>query len=171
MNRNGAEQIELADPISYSEVLKRPDRDRWLEVMRQEIEVLNSNNTWTLEDLPKERKTIRNKWVFKTKRGPDGKIEHYKARLVVKGCSQRPGIDFEEVYAPVVRYSTIRYLMALAVQHDLEIDQMDAVSAFLQGSLSDEEIYMDQPEGFSLDEKKVCRLKKPLYGLKQSSRI
>lgn len=90
---------------------------------------------------------------------------------MVKGCSQRYGIDYEEVYAPVVRYSTIRYLMALAVEHDLEIEQMDAVTAFLQGKLKDEEIYMDQPEGFIKDPSKVCKLKKALYGLKQSSRI
>lgn len=109
--------------------------------------------------------------MFKSKRGPDGAIERYKARLVVKGCSQRPGLDYDEVYSPVVRYATIRYLMALAVKHDLDIDQMDVVTAFLQGDLDDEEIYMLQPQGVDQRNGKVCRLKKALYGLKQSSRV
>ena len=163
--------LMLEDPTSYEEVLGRPDRDRWMTAMREEIEALESNETWVLENLPKGQKAIRNKWVYKTKRGPNGEVERYKARLAVKGCSQRPGIDYDEVYAPVVRYSTIRFLMAMAVKHDLQIDQMDAVTAFLQGELKDEVIFMDQPEGFGGNRRKVCRLRKAMYGLKQSSRV
>lgn len=99
--------------------------------MEEELEALQSNETWVLDDLSQGRKAIRNKWVFQTKRGSDGRIQQYKARLVVKRCSQRPGIDVDEVYSPVVRYSTIRFLMATAVKYDLQIDQMDAVTAFL----------------------------------------
>ena len=128
--------------------------------MREEILALDDNHTWELTELPSNRKPIKNKWVFKTKRGADGEIERYKARLVVKGCSQRPGIDFDEVYSPVVRYSTIRYLLGMAVKHDLDVEQMDAVTAFLQGNLTDEVIFMDQPEGFVGDRRKVCRLGK-----------
>lgn len=165
------EDSPLDDPTSYDEVLRRPDRDQWMEAMREEIEALERNETWVMDDLPDGHKAIRNKWVYKTKRGPDGRVERYKARLVVKGCSQRPGIDFDEVYSPVVRYSTIRFLMALAVKHDLQIDQMDAVTAFLQSELGDETIFMQLPEGFTSDQVKVCRLRKALYGLKQSSRV
>lgn len=124
-----------------------------------------------LADLPDGRKAICNKWVYKTKRGPDGAVKRYKARLVVQGCSQRPAVDFDEVYSPVVRYATVRYLMALAVKYNLDIDQMDAVTAFLQGELGEEEIYMLQPEGFVKSGGKICRLKKALYGLKHSSRV
>lgn len=159
------------DPQSYDEVMRRPDRKLWIQAMKEEIASLDQNQTWMLTDLPEGRKAIRNKWVFKTKRGPDGNIQRYKARLVVKGCSQKPGIDYEDVYSPVVRYSTIRYLMALAVKFDFDVDQMDVVTAFLQGELGDEELYMMQPEGFDKVNGKVCRLKKALYGLKQSSRV
>lgn len=159
------------NPQSYEEALNGPDREKWIAAMREEIAALEENETWELTSLPSDRKAIRNKWVFKTKRGPTGDIERYKARLVVKGCSQRPGIDFDEVYSPVVRYSTIRYLLALAVKHDLDVEQMDAVTAFLQGELSDEVIYMELPRGFAGTSKQVCRLRKALYGLKQSSRV
>lgn len=135
------------------------------------MDALNKNDTWELTDLPKGKKVIRNKWVFKTKYGPNGEVDRFKARLVIKGCSQRYGVDYDEVYAPVVRYSTIRYLMAVAVEHNLEIEQMDDVSAFLQGKLTGETIYMEQPDGFVEDPIKVCRLKRALYGLKQSSRV
>lgn len=113
--------------------------------MKAEIRSLEENETWELTELPPGRKAIRSKWIFKTKRDADGQIERYKARFVVKGCSQRPGIDYTEVYSPVVRYSTVRYLLALAVQFNLDIDQMDAVTAFLQGKLKDEDIYVEQP--------------------------
>ena len=163
--------VELDDPKSYEEVLQRADRDRWIVAMQEEMNSLSENKTWVLADLPDGRKAIRNKWVFKTKRGPSGEVQRYKARLVVKGCSQRPGVDYDEVYSPVVRYATVRYLMALSVKYNLDIDQMDAVTAFLQGELNDEEIYMLQPEGFVKAGGRVCRLKRALYGLKQSSRV
>lgn len=89
----------------------------------------------------------------------------------MKGCSQKPEVDYEEVYAPVVRYSTIRYLMAVATKFDLDVDQMDVVTAFLQGELGDEQIFMVQPEGFAVPNGKVCKLNKALYGLKQSSQV
>lgn len=161
----------LPDPETYEEVLRRPDKDLWIKAMQEEVESLKKNETWDLVDVPPDRKAIKSKWVFKTKRNESGKIERYKARLVIKGCSQKKGIDYNETYAPVVRYSSIRYLIALAVKYDLKIHQMDAVTAYLQGELNDEEIYMSQPEGFEQKGSKVCRLKKALYGLKQSGRV
>lgn len=109
------------------------------------------------------------KWVFKTKRDANGNIQKYKARLVIKGCAQKSGIDFTDTYAPVVRYSSIRFLISLACKLNLDIDQMDAVTAFLQGDLN-EEIYMIQPKYFNKG-MKVCKLNKSIYGLKQASRI
>lgn len=95
----------------------------------------------------------------------------YKARLVVKGFSQRKGIDFEEIFSPVVKMSSIRIVLSLAASLDLEIEQMDVRTAFLHGDL-EEEIYMIQPEGFVVKGKEdcVCKLKKSLYGLKQAPR-
>ena len=100
---------------------------------------------------------------------PDGTIEKYKARLVVKGYKQKEGLYYFDTYSPVTRITSIRMLIALAAVHDLKIHQMDVKTAFLNGEL-EEDIYMEQPEGFIVPgkEKKVCRLVKSLYGLKQA---
>lgn len=157
------------DPNTVEEALSCADEPNWKAAMDSELQSLDENNTWTLVDLPSGRKAIRNKWVFKTKRDGEGNIVRHKARLVAKGCSQKYGIDYTETYSPVVRYTSIRYLIALAVKLGLHIDQMDAVTAFLQGDLN-EEIYMMQPEGRTDGTNRVCKLNKSMYGLKQSGR-
>ncbi len=105
------------------------------------------------------------------KYGSNGQVERYKGRLVAKGYSQMYGIDYDDTFSPVIRFSSIRTLLAFAVQHEMLIHQMDVVTAFLNGRL-DEEIYMQQPEGYikAGEEHLVCKLKKSLYGLKQSPR-
>lgn len=162
------ESIEAGDPFTVEEALNGPDADFWKKAMKEEYDALMENKTWYLTNLPANRKAIDSKWIFKTKRDADGNITRYKARLVVKGCAQRKGIDFEETFSPVVRYSSIRYLIALAAKFNLEIEQMDAVTAFLQGDL-DDEVYVLQPKEFRQGTQ-VCRLNKAIYGLKQASR-
>jgi hypothetical protein len=122
--------------------------------------------------LPKGDKTVGCKWIFKKKEGiPGVEDARFKARLVAKGYSQREGMDFNEVFSPVVRHSSIRVLLAMVALYDLELEQLDVKTAFLHGEL-EETIYMHQPEGFIVEGKEdhICQLRRSLYGLKQSPR-
>jgi hypothetical protein len=120
--------------------------------------------------LPEGYKKVGCKWVFKTKRDSKGNIERHKARLVAKGFTQKGGIDYRETFSPVSKKDSLRIIMALFAHYDLELHHMDVKNAFLNGSL-EEDIYMDQPEGFSIKGKEhlACKLKKSIYGLKQAS--
>ncbi|GJV47538.1 zinc finger, CCHC-type containing protein [Tanacetum coccineum] len=127
------------------------------------------NNTLVLADLPPGCKPLSCKWIFKRKLKVDGTIEKFKARLVIQGFKQKSRIDYFDTYAPVARISTIRLLIAITSIHNLIIHQMDMKTTFLNGDL-DEEVYMNQPQGFIMpgNENKVCKLIKSLYGLKQA---
>ena len=116
---------------------------------------------------PKDKNVIGTKWIFKNKLNENGEVIRNKARLVCKGYAQQEGIDFEETFAPVARLEAIRMFLALSSFQKFKVYQMDVKSAFLNGYL-EEEVYIEQPEGFILgnDAKLVCKLKKSLYGLK-----
>jgi hypothetical protein len=158
------------EPNTYKQAMKSPDAALWRKAAEEEINSLLANGTWELVPLPEGRKAIGSRWVFKVKRNADGSIERYKARLVAKGFSQRPGLDYNEVYAPTFRMASIRTIIALAAKHDYHLHSIDITSAFPNGDL-EEEIYMEQPPGFvQIGSGHVCRLKKALYGLKQSAR-
>ena len=154
------------DPATFEEAMHSNEAGEWMEACQYEIDALAKNGTWELVNLPHGQKAVNSKWVFKLK--SDG---HYRARLVAKGFTQIPGIDFDETFSPVARFESLRMLLALAALEDWHIHQMDVKSAFLNGEL-EEEIYMEQPKGFinAGQETLVCRLKKALYGLKQASR-
>jgi hypothetical protein len=157
-----------SDPIKFEDAVKE---DKWRRAMDTEIHAINKNNTWELVDLPRGQKTIGVKWVYKTKLNENGEIDKHKARLVVKGYKQQHGIDYDEVFAPVVRHDTIRLVISLAAQHTWPIFQMDVKSAFLNGDL-EEQVYVDQPSGYVKQgyEEQVYKLNKALYGLKQAPR-
>jgi len=159
------------DPTTYQEAISDIDSNRWLEDMKSEMDSMYENQVWTLVDPPEGIVPIGCKWVFKKKIGSDGKVETYKARLVAKGYRQRQGIDYEETFSPVVMLKSIRILLAIAAHYDYEIWQMDVKTAFLNGYI-DQDIYMEQPEGFTPKDNigKVCKLKRSIYGLKQASR-
>jgi len=144
--------------------MRSAQADQWHDTCQYEMDTLAKNGTWTLVDLPAGRKAVKSKWVFKRK--TDGR---YRARLVAKGFTQIQGIDYDETFSPVARFESLRLILALAALEDWEIHQMDIKSAFLNGLL-EEEIYMEQPEGFITpgQESKVCLLKKAIYGLKQA---
>ena len=160
--------INSGDPSTFQEAIDSFERDKWMEAMVEEMESLNKNKTWELSELPKGKKSIGCKWVFKKKEAVSEKEgERFKARLVAKGYSQRYGIDYDEVFSPVVRHTSIKVVLALVALQDLELEQLDVKTTFLHGNL-EEEIFMEQPEGFKKPgtENLVCRLKKSLYGLK-----
>lgn len=158
------------DPVTIGEALARPDGDLWQKAIDEELMSLKENQTWTLVDLPADKKPIQCKWVFKIKKDSDGKVTKYKARLVAKGFTQVCGVDYTETYSPVVRSSTLRLLFSLAAEYDWFIDQWDVTTAFLYGKIK-EDIYMLQPKGAVAkgQETKVCKLQRSLYGLKQAS--
>lgn len=160
---------DLKEPETYEEATNDRCADEWRNAMKSEIQSLKENDTWELVDRPTGKKVIPCKWVFKLKNNPDGSIERYKARLVVKGYSQKKGIDYSDTFSPVVRSSTVRTLLSVAAKEKLHLMQFDVSTAFLYGRL-EEEIFMEQPEGFTENSEKVCKLKRSLYGLKQAPR-
>ena len=158
------------EPSSYEEAMNSNKADQWRKAINEEMDSLMQNHTWDLVDLPEGKNVVGSRWVFKEKRGADGNIDRYKARLVAQGYSQKQGVDFEETFAPVAKYNSIRTVLAIANELNLDVHQMDVKTAFLNGDL-DAEIYMKQPEGFINDPTKVCKLRKSIYGLKQAARL
>ncbi|WVZ16441.1 hypothetical protein V8G54_009423 [Vigna mungo] len=150
---NAAEDLNRSDePRSYKEALDSSDRHVWQGAMEEELEALKKNSTWRLVDLPKGKKVIGSKWIFKKKEAtPGGEKARYKARLVAKGFTQIEGVDYHEIFAPVVKHCSVRVLMAIVAHCNLHLEQLDVRTAFLHGD-------------------RVCLLQKPLYGLKQSPR-
>ena len=158
------------DPVSYNEAVNGKDWRKWKIAIKEELDALLSNGTFLTVKRP-SRDLITSKWVFKVKRHANGIIDRYKARLVARGFSQKFGIDYNETFAPTLRFESLRILIGFAAWLDMEIEQADVSNAYLIGEL-DEEIYMEIPEGLEVDgDDKAILLKKGLYGLKQSVRI
>ena len=144
--------LEISEPETIEEALSSPHAKEWKQATDSEYQSLMDNDTWDLVELPDGRVAVGCRWVFKVKYDGDGKVDRFKSRLVAKGYSQRYGIDFEETFSPVVRFSSIRTLLAHAIQRGMIVHQMDVVTAFLNGDL-DEEIYMQQPDGYQVSGK------------------
>lgn len=157
------------EPKTYKQAIACHESDKWILAMQEELCSIEQNKTWTLCDLPKHREAIGCRWVFKLKLDEHGNAVRYKARLVAQGFTQKFGVDYDEVFAPVTRSSTFRTLLMVASARRLIVQQFDVKTAFLNGSL-DEEIYMRAPPG-SDNSEKVFKLNKSLYGLKQAARV
>ncbi|KAD5802609.1 hypothetical protein E3N88_13969 [Mikania micrantha] len=157
------------EPQTYLDAVTSSEGPQWKEAIKNEIDSILQNHTWELVDLPPGCKPLGYRWIFKRKMKADGSIDKYKARLVIKGFRQKEGVDYFDTYSPVTRITSIRLVLAIAALRNLEVHQMDVKTSFLNGDL-EEEIYMEQPEGFSApgQEGKVCKLVKSLYGLKQA---
>ncbi|CAL8999019.1 unnamed protein product [Prunus brigantina] len=160
--------ISELEPTCFSQASKSHE---WRSAMSEEINALLKNNTWSLVPPSPHHNTVGSKWVFRIKRKPDGSIERYKARLVAKGFHQQPGIDYGETFSPVVKPTTIRTVLSVAISRGWPLRQLDVKNAFLHGLLQ-EDVHMTQPPGFIDPDRPnyVCKLHKSLYGLKQAPR-
>ncbi|KAK3876712.1 hypothetical protein Pcinc_018524 [Petrolisthes cinctipes] len=159
-------------PRTYEEAVSSPEHQLWYGAMKEEVNALNENDTYELVPLPEGKTVIGGKWVYAVKLGPNN-TEKHKARYVAKGYSQVKDVDYGETFSPTARHTSIRMLMQLATQEGMKVHQMDVKTAYLNADI-EYEIYLEQPEGFVKKNEKgehlVCKLKKSLYGLKQSGR-
>lgn len=156
------------EPRNYKQISARCDKNEWLKAIQEELISINKNKTWEPVDARGDERLTKTKWVFKNKVMPDRSIIR-KARLVATGYSQVYGIDYNETYSPVAMLTTIKLLLAFAFRMNYSLRQFDIKTAFLYGDLQ-EDIYLETPEGVNLEKGKILKLKKSLYGLKQSPR-
>ena len=167
-------EAEALEPASLAEAKRHPDWPDWEQALAEELTTLHEAGTWEIVEPPPGVNIVGSKWVFKAKKDAEGNVAHKKARLVAQGFSQIPGIDYFNTYAPVARLASIRTILALAARNDMELHQIDIKGAYLNGKLNEKEvIYMRQPPGYASKNHPtnyVCRLRKTLYGLKQSGR-
>ncbi|CAN0824684.1 Retrovirus-related Pol polyprotein from transposon TNT 1-94 [Linum grandiflorum] len=156
------------EPKTFREAIKHT---RWRRAMKFENDALIRNGTWSLVPRPINVNLVGSKWIFRNKYNSDGSLQRHKARLVAQGYSQRAGVDFHETFSPVVKPTTIRVVLSIALSKGWTLRQLDINNVFLNGDLS-EEVYMAQPKGFEHPDfpNHVCRLHKAIYGLKQAPR-
>jgi hypothetical protein len=148
------------EPTYFEEAIQRKE---WADAMTEEYQSIIKNEVWEIVPKPKSKDVVSSKWLFKIKHVADGSIEKYKERFVARGFSQKEGIDYEETFAHVVRYTSIRTIIALAAKTKWKLHQMDVKITFLNGVI-EEEVYIEQPQGFEVEYRKshVCKLKKAL---------
>ena len=160
--------VDSAYPICFEDAVKSA---KWRQAMEDEITAIEKNHTWKLFELPNGAKKIGVKWIYKSKVNEHGEVDKFKARLMAKGYSQKHGIDYNEVFAPIARMDTIRMVIAIVAQRGWSIYQFDVKSTFLHGTLT-EDVYVAQPKGYEKkgSEHMVYKLHKALYGLKQAPR-
>ena len=153
-------------PNNVREALSHPG---WCSAMIDEMQALDDNDTWDLVSLPTGKKAIGCCWVFVVKFNLDGSIAILKARLVTKGYAQTYGVDYSDTFSPVAKLTFVRLFISRVASYDWDLHQLDIRNVFLHGDLQ-EEVYMEQPLGFVAQGEigKACRLRKSLYGLKQS---
>ncbi|XP_039128948.1 uncharacterized mitochondrial protein AtMg00820-like [Dioscorea cayenensis subsp. rotundata] len=153
----------VADPVTYNDAAKDQE---WITALNEELEAIRRNETWELVELPKNRKEIGPKWVFKSKLNVDGTLLRRKAHLVAKVFSQHEGIDLEEIFSPIARLESVRLFLAIIAQREWTIYHLDVKMAFLNGEHK-EEVFVSQPKGYVIKgrEDDVYQLHKTLYGL------
>ncbi|CAI5723636.1 unnamed protein product [Hyaloperonospora brassicae] len=143
---NAVEATDLAEPATFQDAISGPDQVHWRKAIRAELESMRLRGVFRAAKLPSNQRAIGTKWVFKIKRKASGSIEKFKARLVAKGFKQKYGIDYTETFSPVVKYVTLRMVIAIAKYFDWPLDQLDVVTAFLYGVMK-EKVFCNIPEG------------------------
>ena len=159
-------KVEEDEPITIEEAIQNKE---WKTAMDQELKSMQKHNVWKLVDLPSGKVPLKCKWIFRIKKDSEGNVLRHKARLVTCGYSQKYGIDYNETFSPVAKFDSIRSILSIAALKRMKLSQFDITTAFLYADLK-EDIYMEQPPGYNYGSGKVCKLKKSLYGLKQSPR-
>ena len=135
--------IDSGEPEGYEEAMHIETKKKWEEGMKEEMDSLVNNHIWDLVQLPAGKRALHNKWVYRIKEEDGGK-KRYKARLVVKGFAQKKGIDFDEIFSPIVKMTAIKTILSIVAVEDLHLEQLNVKTTFLHGDL-EEEIYMEQP--------------------------
>lgn len=167
---NAMSAVDAADPKTCREAMSLSDASEWEEAVSKEHQAHLYNCTWDIVNLPPQRKATGSRWVFTKKRRADGTIERYKARIVAQGFTQIQGQDFNELFASVAKWDSMRTLLAIAAHEDCEIHQIDFDTAFLNSPL-EETVYLKQPEGVHVGgPQQVCQLRRAIPGLRQASR-
>jgi hypothetical protein len=156
------------EPTCFEEAIQKKE---WEYAMTKQYQSIIKNDVWEIVSRPKNKDLVSSKWLLKIKHVAYGSIEKHKARFVGHGFSQNEGIDYEETFSPVARYTSIKTIIALATKMKWKLHQMDVKIAFLNGVI-EEEVYIEQPQGFEVESRKThaCKLNKDLYRLKQSPR-
>ena len=147
----------LGDPCTYTQAMAQADAAEWEAACKAECCAFECMGMYKVVPHPNSQKVVGSKWVFRIKRSPDGAIQKYKARIITQGFSQIEGIDYDETFAPVAKFASLHMILALATEHNLEVQQMDVKSAYLNGELK-EEIFMEAPPGFEIPAGMVLRL-------------
>uniref|UniRef100_A0AAV1TH64 Reverse transcriptase Ty1/copia-type domain-containing protein n=1 Tax=Peronospora matthiolae TaxID=2874970 RepID=A0AAV1TH64_9STRA len=168
---NAVEATDLAEHVTFQDAINGPDQAHWRNAVKAELKSMHLRGVFRAAKLPRGQGAIGTKWVFKIKRKADGSVEKYKARLVAKGFKQKYGIDYTETFSPVVKYVTLRMVIAITKYFEWPLAQIDVVTAFLYGVMK-EKVYCVIPEGVEMDGDFDClELVKAIYGLKQASRV
>jgi hypothetical protein len=132
------------EPTTFEEAVKK---EQWKETMVEEHQSIMRNEVWEIVPRPKEKSVVTSKWVYKIKHAVDRSVDKYKARFVARGFSQKEGEDYDETFAPVARYTSIRTIISVVVSMGWNLHQMDVKTTFLNGAI-EEEVYIEQPQGF-----------------------
>ena len=156
------------EPLTYKQAMSGPYSKQWKEAMDKQVGSFHQMGTWELVPRPKNEPVLTGRWVFKIKKKLDGSVL-FKARWVVRGFEQVYGVNYDQTYASVVKSMSFKLLFAIMAHFDLDCEQMDVVTAFLNALLK-EKVFVEQPEGYEQGSGMVCRLLRALYGLKQSPR-